>query len=98
MADDFNIIHLGQDDVQKIIDWAVSAGAMVTLMHATPDPEDEKETKERLDGFYQAVEIMFHNMPEVMEEPAHMVAEETLENARAEEAAVEELRNELKDL
>lgn len=98
MADDFDVIHLDQEDVQEIIDWAVSAGAMVTLMHATPDPENAEETKERLEGFYQAVEIMFHNLPHVMEHPTQRVAEETLETARAEEEAVEQFRDELKDL
>lgn len=98
MADDFDVIHLGQDDVQEIIDWAVSAAAMVILMDNAPRGENDAEELERLAGYNQAISIMWDNMPDILVDPATIIAQESLDEAVEEEEQVEQFREQLKDL
>lgn len=98
MSDEFDIIHLDQDDTQSIIDWAVSAAAMVILMDNAPRGENKREELERLEGYDQAINIMWENMPEILSGPAAIIAQESVEEAVEEESAIEQFREELKDL
>ena len=98
MSDDFDVIHLDQGEVQSIIDWAVSAAAMVILMDNAPVGEDEEGELERLEGYTQAISIMWDNMPEVLVSPAAIIAQESVDEAVEEEEQVEAFREELKDL
>ena len=98
MSDEFDIIHLDQDDTQEIIDWAVSAAAMVILMDNAPEHETKDEGIERLNGYIQAVGIMWDNMPDVLVGPASVIAQESVEEAVEEEQTVDQFREELKDL
>lgn len=98
MSDEFDIIHLDQEDCQEIIDWAVSAAAMVILMDNAPEHTNVAEAVERLEGYIQAVEVMWDNMPDVLAGPAAIIAQESVDEAVAEEEEVEQFREELKDL
>lgn len=98
MADEFDIIHLDQDDTQAIIDWAVSAAAMVILMDNAPEHSNDEEGIERLEGYIQAIGIMWDNMPEILVGPAAVIAQESVDEAVEEEEQVEAFREELKDL
>lgn len=98
MSDEFDIIHLDQEDCQNIIDWAVSAAAMVILMDNAPEHQNKDEGIERLEGYIQAIGIMWDNMPDVLVHPASVIAQESVEEAVEEEEAVEQFREELKDL
>lgn len=93
-----SVVHLNEEQVREIIEWAVSASAMVILMEAEPHHQTVDEAIERLEGHIQANTIMFENMPEVLVDPAAALAESTLANAEEEEAAVAELLDEIKDL
>lgn len=98
MSDEFDIEHFNHEQAQAVIDWAMSAGAMVMLMHNSPKHDNKSEAVERLDGFLNAIQIMMDNMPEVMETPCTLIATESLSFADREERAVEELRAELDGL
>lgn len=98
MADEFDIIHLDQDDTQAIIDWAVSAAAMVILMDNAPRGENKDEELERLEGYTQAISIMWDNMPEILVNPAAIIAQESVDEAVEEEEQVEQFREQLKEL
>lgn len=98
MSDEFDIIHLDHDDTQSIIDWAVSAAAMVILMDNAPNGENKAEELERLQGYDQAVSIMWDNMPDILVNPAAIIAQESVDEAVEEEEQVEQFREELKDL
>lgn len=98
MSDEFDIIHLDQEDCQAIIDWAVSAAAMVILMDNAPRGENAAEELERLEGYDQAHTIMWDNMPEVLVNPAAIIAQESVDEAVEEEEQVEQFREQLKDL
>lgn len=90
--------ELEPDDVQEIIDWAVSASAMVVLMHHAPEHSNEEEAKERLDGYIQAIQIMIDNMPDALVEPAHVVAGAAVEDAEKEQELVDQFLEEMKEL
>ncbi len=98
MSDEFDIIHLDQESVQEIIDWAVSAAAMVILMDNAPIGDNKREELERLAGYDQAIDIMWDNMPDVLVGPATVVAQESVDEAVFEEEQVEQFREELKEL
>ena len=98
MSDEFDIIHLDQEDCQSIIDWAVSAAAMVILMDNAPRGENQLEELERLEGYDQAISIMWDNMPEVLVNPAAVIAQESVDEAVEEEEQVEQFREQLKEL
>lgn len=98
MADDFNIIHLDDEQVQAIIDWAVSTAAMVHIMESAPEHQNIQQAMDRLEGYIEAVDIIVENMPDVLIGPAVEVAHEAVENALHEEEQVEQFREELKDL
>ncbi len=89
--------ELNMDEVQEVLNWALSACAMITLMHASPEHKNPFEAIERLDGFLEAVEIMYHNIPDCMEEPAFKIAEDCIADADAADNAVAELRDLLND-
>ena len=98
MSDEFDIIHLDGDETQEIINWAVSAAAMVVLMDNAPRGESKEDELERLEGYDQAIDIMWDNMPDVLVTPAAVVAQESVDEAVEEEEQVEAFREELKDL
>ena len=98
MSDEFDVIHLGEEEVQDIIDWAVSAAAMVILMKNAPEHQSVEEGMERLAGYIQAHGLMWENLPEIMVHPATVVAQESYDDAVAEEEQVEQFRDELRDL
>lgn len=85
-------------EVQEIIDWAVSASALVVLMTHSPEHTNEAETAERLDGFLQALQIMVDNLPASLVEPAHVVAAEAVNDAEHEQELVDQFLDEMKDL
>lgn len=98
MSDEFDVIHLDGDDTQSIINWAVSAAAMIILMDNAPKGDNEAEELERLEGYEQAIGIMWDNMPDVLVGPAALMAQESVEEAVEEEEQVEQFREQLKDL
>lgn len=98
MSDEFDIIHLNQDETQEIIDWAVSAAAMVVLMDSAPVHDNVADNLEKLEGYIQAVNILLNNLPDVLRHPAAVIANESIEEALEEEAIVDEFKEELKDL
>lgn len=98
MTDDFDIVHLDQEDAQSIIDWAVRAAGMVVLMDNAPEHTDTKSALERLDGYIEAVETMVENMPDCLVQPAIAVATEAYNEAVYEEEQVDQFREELRDL
>ena len=96
--DEFDIFHLGQEDVQEIIDWAAGAAAMVLLMENAPEHTHTEEAIDRLDGYIQAVSIMVENMPQCLVGPATSIADTAVEAAVFEEEQVEQFREQLKEL
>ena len=98
MSDEYDIIHLGHEEVQEIVNWAVSAAALVTLMDNAPVHTNEKEAMERLDGYIQAIRLIMDNMPDVLIRPAEIVAMEAIDEAEKEQAIVEDFLEELEEL
>lgn len=98
MSDDFDIIHLNQDDAQEVINWAVSTAAMIVLMENAPEHSNDEEGIQRLEGYIEAVNLMINNMPDILVGPANIIAAESVEEAIEEEEQVEQFREELKDL
>lgn len=98
MSDEFDVIHLDQDDVQEVINWAVAAAAMVILMRQSPQSDDANEELDRLARYTHALDIIWRNLPDVLVSPATVIAEESINDAIAEEEEIERFRDELKDL
>lgn len=98
MPDEFDTVHLDHDDSQSIIDWAVSAAAVVMLMSEHPPGENDEEELDRLRQYQDAITMMVDEMPEVLISPAALVAEESLQEAFEEESAVEQFREQMKDI
>lgn len=96
MPDEFDTINLDWEGAQEIINWAVSAGAMAYLMEGIPEMiEDERE---RVEHYSEGVAIMLSNMPFALAQQSKNLAADSLGGAIEEEVAVEELREDLKDL
>ena len=98
MSDEFDIEHFNHEQTQEALVWAMSAGAMVMLMHNSPKHKTPADTARRLDDFLNCVQIMMDNMPTCMHTPCAVIATESLTYADREERAVEELRQDLEDL
>src|SRR5688500_5672764 len=96
--DDHMHISLEPEEVQSIIDWAISTAAMVTLMQHAPQHEDEAAAMDRLYGYIEDVQIMYDNMHYCIIEPSHEIAGDVIEEAHETERQVEEFMEELKDL
>lgn len=96
--DDFNTIHLNEEQTQAIIDWAVQTAAVVILMGQSPDHKDNAEMAERLDGFIESVEIMWTNMPAVLAVPAITIAREAISDSVIEEETVAQFLQQIEDL
>lgn len=98
MSEEDQNIMLEPEEVQEIINWAISAGAMITLMKHAPEHENAEEAIERLEGYIQAIDIMYDNLPDSISETAHEVASDSIEEAEKQEALVEDFRRELDEL
>lgn len=98
MSDEFDIIHLDQEDSQDIIDWAVGAAAMVTLMSNIPPLSGEETIEDRLEGYVEAFQLMNINMPDILIAPAAAMAADAIDSSIAEEKQVEQFRAELEEL
>jgi hypothetical protein len=101
MSDEFDIVHLNQEQVQEIVDWAVATAAMTTLMNADAEGLEEENDEgkfETLEGYVQAITIIQDNMPTCLRGPAEIVAGEALEEAAADQEIVDEFLEELEGL
>lgn len=98
MSDEFDIVHIDHESSQEIIDWAVSAAAMVILMDNAPAHSNTDEAMERLEGYIQAIQIMLENMPDVLVGPAAAIAQDSVDSAIEDEQTVEQFRQELDEL
>lgn len=95
MSDDFDVYHANHEEAQEIIDWALSAAGMITLM-ATEHPSTTiEQAMAKLDRFEGAIRIMVSNMPPVLSHAGNVIAGDAIEAAEQEEKEVEELRKEL---
>lgn len=98
MADEFDIVHGTPEEIQEIIDWAVRAAALVILMETSPEANNVDESLDKLEGFKDAVKIMVDSQPELLISVASDVAQDSLERIQEEDEAVEEFREQLKEL
>lgn len=98
MPDEFDIVHLSEDEGQEIINWAVAAAGMVLLMDALPDHTNGAEAEERIKKLMDGVDIMLENMPEQLRASGAALANDRLAEAVEEEQQVEEFRKELDEL
>jgi thioredoxin reductase len=91
-------VVLSNEEVQEVIEWAVAAGALITLLHSAPNVTNEEEMQERLDACDQAIEIIYHNMPETLEPSTHEIAEGWLEEVEEDERIVNTFKSQLEDV
>lgn len=104
MSDDYDeddedrTVDLSSDDVAEIIEWAVGTAATILLMQHSPEHTNEEELRDRMKGFLMAVDNMLEELPDCLEEPAvvrannaYMIAEE---NEEIVENFVEQLNDE----
>lgn len=97
MTDEFDIEHISNEEGQYIIDWAIGTGANLFMMYQMLTHEYDSD-EERLADIKQGVEFAIENMPPSMVRAATIIANNAISESIAEEEAVEEFRNELKDL
>lgn len=97
MSEEEDPIRLDEEEVQDIIEWALSAGAMITLMHSAPLAQNVEEIAEKLNGYIEAVQIMYENIPDILVTPTHDLAVKTIESVEREDALVEQFRKEIDD-
>lgn len=91
-------ITLEPEEVQAIINWAVSAGAMITILQNAPIHSNTEEALERLEGYVEAIDIIYANMPDCIIEPVHEVASESIDEAERNEEIVNEFRKQIDEL
>lgn len=90
--------HLDPGEVEEVVMWAIHAASTITLMHHHPEHDNDKEALERLEGYIQALEMMYNDLPTCIIEVSHDVASSIIEEAEANEAIVEEFVEQIKDL
>lgn len=98
MPDEFDIVHLSEDDAQQIIDWAVATGAMLHLAQNSPRHANVQEAIERLEDILEAIDMGIDTMPEALVVPSRILAKESIRETLEEEQQVDEFRRQLEDL
>lgn len=96
--DDFEVVHLDEEEVQRVLDWSILAGTVAIMMTATAPPDDEAELKSALDNILGASKILCEQMPESIMGIAHATAQRNLDEAEREIEEVEKFREELDGL
>lgn len=97
MSDEFDVFHANHEESQEIIDWAVATGAAVWMLHEMMNM-DYPSKEELIADVHETIDLILGNVPEIMVNPIKAAAFTAIEESQAEEAAVEEFREELKDL
>lgn len=98
MSDEFDVVHLGEEDVQQIINWATSTAALAILMQNSPKGSNVGEELERLRAIIEGIDLMVSNIPPVLVQPATVIAVESMDDAVHEQEQVDEFLDEIKDL
>lgn len=98
MTDEFDIVHLNEEEVNEIIDWAVRTGAISFIMKTYPKSKTRADMKEQLESFDKALEAILEAMPITLRGPAVTIAEETRQEVIEEEQMVAEFVEELDGL
>lgn len=101
MSDEFDIVHLNDEQVQDIINWSVQVGAIMVLLGNLPPITDESlvnDVVETLQAHQEGISSILVNMPDVLRGPAVVTAREYHEIVVKEEEQVAEFIEELKDL
>lgn len=96
--DDEPTVYFTPEQVEKVMDWAIGAGAMLTLMHDSDHPTTIEEAVERAHMDIHAVEGMYHDMPEFFEPIVREVAEQSVLEWEHIESEVEEFMKQIEDL
>jgi hypothetical protein len=83
--------HLSYEEACEVIQWAASTAALVVLMKH----DELDDIAEKLAGFEEAIDSAFAEIPDCLSDAAYEIAQESVEEAAAEEDAVEQFRIEL---
>lgn len=90
--DKFQVSH---DEAEEILDWAISAAAILHLMITAPRSVD---LEERLEANEEGIQNMLEQMPPVMVEPVLEWAQECYDNAVQNEEEVQQFVSLLDDV
>jgi len=93
MADEDKEIELDGDEIEQIISWAIGTGALITLLHSSDEPENDEECRDFVDRDIEAIEMMYHNMPDCLVEHAHEIAGEIVDTEEEIDTFREQLDN-----
>lgn len=97
MDNEFEIFHANHEQSQEIIDWAIAAAAAIWMMHEMLEDDDINHS-ERVDEAVESAKMILDNVPDFMVAPVKAAAFQAIAEQVAEEQAVAQLRDELKDL
>lgn len=98
MDDEDGKVTLEPEEVQQIINWAVGTSALVTLMQHAEEHHTVEQAMERLEGYIDAIDTIYVNIPECLMDTAHEMAAETIEESDRQEYILEQFRKEIEDL
>lgn len=91
-------LHLEPEEAEEIIGWAIRASALITLMEHAPDHKTIDEAYERLEGYIEAISMLYDTIPEAISDMAHEMASDSIEETERQEAEIEKFRKEIEDL
>lgn len=98
MTDEFDVVYLGEDDVNEVVQWA--AGTAALLVSLQLDLEEVKaefaeDPWDAVGAYMGTLEMMYEAMPEILNGPAIAIAHNAIEEVEKEEAEVESFREEI---
>jgi methionyl-tRNA synthetase len=87
--------ELTAEEVHEILDWAVDVATTLTLMVHEVIPENDEDRAAQLERFTIAIVSMYDALPEVVVEPAHILAHEVIDEMEEQEKIVEKFREQI---
>ncbi len=96
MSDEFDVVHLDEEETQNVVEWAVRAAAMVLLLSDMPEFDDDPVASNKT--YERVVELMSGDIPECLVPSAITLANESVAFAVEAEATIEEFKAELDEL
>ena len=98
MTDEFDVFHANHEESQQIVDWAIATGSAIWMMREMLRQQEYGSMEEMQQDIDETLELILNNVPMVMVDPIKAITFSAIEEQVAEDAALEEFREELKDL
>lgn len=98
---EYDITHVGHEEAQSIINWAVRAGGALQLLASTGPVHSVRDLHERFEEYVKWMNAMVEDMPVILKVTSAEAMEDLLNKVEKEvedEIVVNQFVEELKDL